>query len=39
MAEPIEESSLYSDAPRFSFGVQFNVGYFLKNKCVIFDKR
>ena len=32
MAEPIETSSLYSGAPLFSFrfGVQFNVGYFLR---------
>ena len=32
MAESIEASSLYSDAPLFSFGfvVQFNVGDFLR---------
>ena len=32
VAEPIEASSLYSDAPLFSFGfgVQFNVGDFLR---------
>ena len=30
MAEPVEASSLYSDAPLFSFGVQFNVGDFLR---------
>ena len=32
VAEPIEVSSLYSDAPLFSFGfgVPFNVGAFLR---------
>ena len=32
VAEPIEASSLYSDAPllSFGFGVQFNVGDFLR---------
>ena len=32
VAEPIEVSSLYNDAPLFSlgFGVQFNVGDFLR---------
>ena len=32
MAEPVEASSLYSGAPLFSFGfgVQFNVGDFLR---------
>ncbi len=30
MAEPVEAPSLYSGAQLFSFGVQFNVGDFLR---------